>query len=90
MVRRRKKSNANFLRLSGVRTILGSLVSGNSPEGTMDTREIHIGNLRAAEAQFRLATAARLAVTMGHQPLDLPIQWTHGNHAVTYACNGSA
>lgn len=50
----------------------------------MDTREIHVGYLRAAEAQFRLATAARLAVTMGHQPLDLPIQWTHGRHAVSY------
>jgi hypothetical protein len=59
--------------------------SGKTPQGSLDTREIHVGHLRAAEAQFRLATAARLAVTMGHQPLDLPIQWTHGRHAVSYA-----
>ena len=51
----------------------------------MDDRDLHIGHLRAAEAQFRLATAARLAVTFGHQPLDLPIQWSHGKHVVNYA-----
>lgn len=51
----------------------------------MELREIHIRYLRAAEAQFRLATAARLAVTMGHQPLDLPIQWSHGKHSVSYS-----
>jgi hypothetical protein len=51
----------------------------------MDAREIHVGHLRAAEAQFRLATAARLAVTLGHQPLDLPIRWSHGQHTVTYS-----
>jgi hypothetical protein len=42
----------------------------------MDDREMHLAHLRAAGGQFRLATAARLAVTMGHQPLDLPIQWS--------------
>jgi hypothetical protein len=51
----------------------------------MDTREIHARYLRAAEAQFRLATAARLAVTLGHQPLDLPIGWSHGKHVVNYS-----
>lgn len=51
----------------------------------MDTRGSHIRHLRAAEAQFRLATAARLAVTVGHQPLDLPIQWSHGRHVVSYS-----
>lgn len=51
----------------------------------MTARDIHIRHLRAAEAQFRLATAARLAVTIGHQPLDLPIQWSHGRHVVSYS-----
>lgn len=51
----------------------------------MKARETHIGHLRAGEAQFRLATAARLAVTLGHQPLDLPIQRSHGKHVVSYA-----
>lgn len=51
----------------------------------MNAREIHARYLRAAEAQFRLATAARLAVTLGHQPLDLPIPWSHGKHQVNYS-----
>lgn len=51
----------------------------------MDPRSEHIHHLRAAEAQFRLATAARLATTLGHQPLDLPLQWSHGRHLVTYS-----
>jgi len=51
----------------------------------METREIHVGHLRAAEAQFRLATAVRLAVTVGRQPLDLPLQWSHGKHTVHYS-----
>lgn len=53
-------------------------------EVLMDARETHLGHLRAAEAQFRLATAVRLAVTMGQQPLDLPIEWSHGKHVVNY------
>ena len=51
----------------------------------METREIHGGHLRAAEAQVRLATAVRLAVTVGRQPLELPLQWSHGKHTVHYS-----
>jgi len=51
----------------------------------MDEREKHLKHLRAAEGQFRLSTAVRLAVTVGHQPLDLPIQWSHGRHVVNYS-----
>lgn len=52
---------------------------------SIEQREIHIRYLRVAESQFRLATAARLATTVGRQPLDLPIQWSHGNHVVNYS-----
>jgi hypothetical protein len=51
----------------------------------MEKNKIQVEHLRAAEAQFRLATAARLAVTMGHQPLDLPVQWSHGKHSISYS-----
>lgn len=51
----------------------------------MDDRKQHLAHLRAAEGQFRLASAVRLAVTMEHQPLDLPIQWSHGKHLVNYS-----
>ena len=51
----------------------------------MTPREVHLGYLRAAEGQFRLATAVRLAVTFEHQPLDLPLQWLHGKHTVRYS-----
>ena len=44
----------------------------------------HIENLFAAELQFRLASAVRLAVNLGNQPLDLPTEWTHGTHRVQY------
>lgn len=47
-------------------------------------REKHIGRLFAAELQFRLASAVRLATTRGVQPLDLPMEWTHGEHRVRY------
>jgi hypothetical protein len=40
--------------------------------------------LFTAELQFRLASAVRLAVTQEIQPLDLPMEWTHGRHQVTY------
>lgn len=50
----------------------------------MSEQEQHIGRLFAAELQFRLASAVRLAVTMGEQPTDLPIQWSHGKHVVEY------
>lgn len=44
----------------------------------------HIDYLFAAELQFRLASAVRFAVTMGRQPLDLPQEWSHGKHKVSY------
>ena len=50
----------------------------------MTERQEHINRLFAAELQFRLASAVRLAVTMGEQPLDLPLQWSHGRHVVEY------
>lgn len=45
----------------------------------------HIDLLFTAELQFRLASAVRLAVTMGNQPLDLPQEWSHGKHKVRYS-----
>jgi hypothetical protein len=50
----------------------------------MSLRDEHIGNVFGAELQFRLASAVRLAVSMGSQPLDLPMQWSHGKHLVEY------
>lgn len=50
----------------------------------MADRETHIGHLFAAELQFRLASAVRLATTSKRQPLDLPMEWTHGRHRVRY------
>ena len=44
-----------------------------------------IQHLRLAELQFRLASAVRLAATMKSQPLDLPIEWSHGKHSVRYS-----
>jgi hypothetical protein len=46
----------------------------------MDEHEKQIGNLFTAELQFRLASAVRLATTHQVQPLDLPQDWTHGEH----------
>jgi hypothetical protein len=46
--------------------------------------EIHINYLFATELQFRLASAVHLAVTCNRQPLDVPIEWTHGRHCVRY------
>ncbi len=51
---------------------------------TISDRERHIQYLFAAELQFRLASAVRLAVTGNRQPLDLPMEWTHGQHYVRY------
>jgi hypothetical protein len=34
--------------------------------------------------KFRLAPAVRLATTLQVQPLDLPQDWTHGQHRVSY------
>ncbi len=50
----------------------------------MDAREKHAGFLFIAELQFRFASAVRLAATMQTQPLDLPMEWTHGQHRVKY------
>jgi hypothetical protein len=50
----------------------------------MADREAHLGHLFTAELQFRLASAARIATQMQVQPLDLPIEWTHGQHRVHY------
>src|SRR5436309_958401 len=49
-----------------------------------DRRGPHIDLLFTAELQFRLASAVRLAVTMDNQPLDLPVEWSHGKHNVNY------
>jgi len=46
--------------------------------------EKQIGRLFSAELQFRLASATRLAVTMDKQPLDVPIEWSHGHTKVKY------
>lgn len=50
----------------------------------MSDREKHAALLFTAELQFRFASAVRLATTMEAQPLDLPMEWTHGPHRVTY------
>jgi hypothetical protein len=50
----------------------------------MTDREHHIQQLFTAELQFRLASAVRLAVTGSRQPLDLPMEWVHGEHHVRY------
>lgn len=50
----------------------------------MDDRDKHTGFLFTAELQFRFASAVRLATTMEAQPLDLPMEWTHGQHRVRY------
>jgi hypothetical protein len=44
----------------------------------------HIDLLLAAELQFRLASAVRLAVATNNQPLDLPLEWSHGKHKISY------
>jgi len=50
----------------------------------MSDREKHIQLLFTAELQFWLASAVRLATALKVQPLDLPIEWTHGQHRVRY------
>jgi len=50
----------------------------------MSDCEKHIQLLSTAGLQFRLASAVRLATTLQVQPLDLPIEWTHGQHCVRY------
>lgn len=56
--------------------------SKNVTEPTV--REKHISYLFAAELQFRLASAVRLATNLKAQRLDLPPAWTHGRHTVRY------
>lgn len=50
----------------------------------MSDRQTYIDQLFTAELQFRLASAVRLATTLKAQPLDLPMEWTHGQHRVRY------
>jgi hypothetical protein len=50
-----------------------------------DDQEQHIGRLRLAEHQFRLACTVNLAVTNRVQTLDVPVEWTFGRHRVGYA-----
>jgi hypothetical protein len=50
----------------------------------MSEPERHAANLISAELQFCLASAVRLASTLNRQPLDLPIEWVHGKHRVSY------
>jgi hypothetical protein len=51
---------------------------------TVSEREKHIAFLFAAELQFRLASAVRIATLFESQPLDLPTVWTHGRHLVKH------
>jgi len=41
-----------------------------------------IDQLFAAELQFRLASAVKLAVAIKKQPLVVPVEWVHGKHRV--------
>ena len=45
---------------------------------------IHIAFLFAAKLRVRLASVVQLAVTMDNQPLDIPQEWSHGKHNVSY------
>src|ERR1017187_2411512 len=49
-----------------------------------DLIQHHIDNLFNAELQFRLASAVRIATNLKAQPLDLPMEWTHGTQRVRY------
>ena len=48
----------------------------------MNDNEQHIAQLFTAELQFRLASAVRIATTTKVQPLELPLEWSHGRHSV--------
>lgn len=50
----------------------------------MDDKKETILEMKLAELQFRLAIAVRLASSLGRQPLEVPTQWSHGHHIVTY------
>lgn len=45
-------------------------------------KNIHL--LKAAELQFRLASAVRLATMEKRQSIDIHLVWTHGKHSVEY------
>ena len=51
--------------------------------GSYDHEE-HVGNLRLAEQQFRLACTVHLAVSNRVQTLDVPVEWTFGGHRASY------
>ena len=59
-------------------------LESDAPRESQDEREKHIQRLFTAELQFRLASAVRQATDFKTQPLDLPKEWTHGQHRVTY------
>jgi hypothetical protein len=50
----------------------------------MENNTVQIRLLKAAELQFRLASAVRSATATKRQPLDLPLVWSHGKHKVEY------
>lgn len=50
----------------------------------MTDQQRHVDQLFIAELQFRLASAVRLATRLETQPLDLPVEWVHGQHTVKY------
>src|SRR5687767_10569446 len=52
--------------------------------GVVSERKKHIDQLFTAELQFRLASAVQLATIQQVQPLDLPMERTHGRHRVKY------
>src|ERR1700733_12682652 len=49
-----------------------------------DIRDAHLGRLRMAEQQFRLACTVHLAVSNDVQTLDVPVEWVFGRHRVFY------
>lgn len=53
-------------------------------ETPVNQHQQQIDALFAAELQFRLASAVRLASSVGKQPFDLPAEWVHGKHRVRY------
>jgi hypothetical protein len=50
----------------------------------MDEKKETILEMKLAELQFRLAITVRLVSSLGRQPLEVPTQWAHGKHIVTY------
>ncbi|HMN74150.1 MAG TPA: hypothetical protein PKA55_19990 [Rhodoblastus sp.] len=50
----------------------------------MTERDQLVARLKIAEHQFRLACTVNLAVANEMQTLDVPVEWTFGNHRVSY------